>query len=264
MSRTSLKHISTLIKSITDELPVEQSLLLDMKKSIETSNIKNARTPSTSYKPSSMNCIRQSYYQITGAEADESDVNYCLIGIAESGTDRHIRIQQYLLDMKSNGFDCEYIDVGEFIKYRDLNYLEVKSKEVMETKLYWPELNLSFLSDGIIKYRDKYYILEIKTEVSYKWQSRKGVDPNHYHQATCYALAFGIDDVIFIYENRDTCDKKAYLLHVTDEMKQDVLGYISNCDSYVSQKQVPPIPDNVSNKTCSYCPYKKICNKETS
>ena len=268
MARSSLKNIFSIIDTAKEELPVEQSFLNDLKRSIELTADKNSRPGSKTYKPSGMNCIRQSYYVITGADCDESDPNSTVIGICESGSDRHERIQQAVLDMKANDMDCEYINVADFVRQRELDkYLDIVkepdfSKQEYETKLYHKSLNMSFLCDGIIKYHNHYYILEIKTEASFKFMNRKNADPSHYHQAIAYSISFGIDDVIFLYECRDNCDKKAFMFHVTDDMKQELLSYIEECDNYIKGFTVPPIPENVAKKTCSYCNYKNQCRKD--
>lgn len=268
MARQSLKNIFNLIDTAKSELPPEQSFLNDLKRSIELTDERNARPGSKTYKPSGMNCIRQSYYVITGEEQDEANSSYVGVGICESGTDRHERIQQAVIDMWSNCMDCEYIDVADFVESRGLTeYLDIVkrpdfAKKDFETKLYHKTLNMSFLCDGIIKYKNHYYILEIKTENSNKFFQRKGVDPSHYHQATAYSIAFGLNDVIFLYECRDNCDKKAFMLKVTDDMKQELLGYIETCDSYIAKMNVPPKPDDVAKKTCSYCSFKSRCNKD--
>lgn len=268
MARQSLKNVFNLIDKAKAELPIEQSFLNDLKRSIELTDEKNARAGSKTYKPSGMNCIRQSYYVITGAESDEANANYVSVGICESGTDRHERIQQAVIDMWHNDIECEYINVANFVRQRGLEeYLDIVkepdfSKKEYETKLYHKSLNMSFLCDGIIKYMNHYYILEIKTENSNKFYQRKDVDPSHYHQAIAYSIAFGIDDVIFIYECRDNCDKKAFMYHVTDDMKQGLIGYIEECDSYIAKMKVPPKPKDVAKKTCSYCHYKGRCNKD--
>ena len=67
--------------------------------------------------------------------------------------------------------------------------------------------------------------------------------------------------MIFVYINRDNLDMKSFMFTVTDDMKQDVTGLILNCESYVEQKQVPPKPSDVSNKTCSYCNHKEVCRR---
>ena len=212
-SRQSLKNICRLIESVQEELPLEQAFLGDLKRSIELTNKAEGRPPSLTYKPSSMNCIRNMYYQVTGQEQDDGETPYTLVGICNSGSDIHERIQGYVARMKDNDIDCEYVDVGEYVKSRGLEDIEVVSKQGMETKLYHKKYNVSFLCDGIIRYRGKYYILELKTESAYKWQGRKGVDPKHYNQGTAYSMMLEIPQVVFIYINRDILDMKAFMLY---------------------------------------------------
>ena len=262
MARDSLKNICRLIDAANTKVSPEQAFLADLKRSIEKSADKEARKPSQTYKPSSMNCIRNMYYQVIGAEQDTSQSAYCSVGICNSGTDIHIRIQKAVEDMKNNGIDCEYIDVADYVKSRNLDYLEIVEKSGMETKLYYKDLNMSFLSDGIIRYKNHYYILEIKTESSFKWNTRDNVDPTHYKQGTAYSIAFKLPEVLFLYVNRDVLDMKAYMFVPTDEMKQDLVGMITECDGYVSRMICPPKPENVPKKTCSYCGYKTLCGKD--
>lgn len=262
MARNSLKNVMRLIETVTDTLPPEQDFLNDLKRSIEMTADKDTRLPSKTYKPSGMNCIRQSYYQIVGKQPDPSNSSYSFVGICNSGTDIHIRIQIAVEQMKDNGMDCEYIDVTEFVKRRNLTDLEIVSKSGMETKLYHKKFNMSFMSDGIIRYKSHYYILEIKTENSYKFMNRKDVDPSHYNQGIAYALAFGIDQVLFVYINRDVLDMKAFMFNVTGEMKEGLVGYIEDCDGYVKRLIAPPKPENVEKKTCSYCLYRTQCRKD--
>jgi len=262
MARSSLKNICRLIDAANAALPPEQSFLADLKRSIEMTEEKNSHKPSQTYKPSSMNCIRNMYYQIIGAEPDPSRTGYCAVGICNSGSDIHIRVQQAVDGMKDNGIDCEYIDVADFVKNRNLDYLEVVSKSGMETKLYYKNLNMSFLCDGIVRYKNHYYILEIKTEASFKWVSRNEVDPSHYKQGTAYSMAFQLPEVLFVYVNRDILDMKAYMFVPTDEMKEELIGQIEDCNGYVQRMICPPKPENVAKKTCSYCAYHTRCEKE--
>lgn len=261
MAKQALKSIHALINNAIKETPVDQRFLQDLKASIERMDAETSRPPSQTYKPSSMNCIRNMYYQVTGTTPDEERSSYCLVGICESGTDRHERIQNAVSHMKDYGVDCEYIDVADYIKEHNLTQLEVRGKTDFETKLYHKDLNISFLCDGIIKYEGEYYILEIKTESVYKWQSREGVAEEHHNQAICYSMCFGINKVLFVYENRDNCDKKAFIFEVNDDMKMSVVVKIEECDNYVKEKTPPPKPLNVPKKACAYCNYKTECRK---
>lgn len=244
------------------QLPIEQQFLNDLKASIELTDQKNKRLPSQTYKPSSLHCIRNMYYQIKGYEPIKDRATSEFIGICESGTDRHERIQNAVSEMKNNNIDCEYIDVGEYVKSRELPDIEVVEKKGNETKLFNSKLNMSFLCDGIIRYKDKYYILEIKTETSNKFWTRSGVNPEHILQGTAYSLNLKIDDVVFLYECRDNCSKKSYILHVTDDMREKLSNKIFTCNKFVDSESVPPIPEDVSKTTCSYCDYSERCRED--
>lgn len=262
MARNSLKNVMRLIDTAKAKLPPEQDFLNDLKRSIELDDEKGGGFPSKTYKPSGMNCIRQSYYQVMGVHPDKAHSSYVLVGICNSGSDIHERIQKAVSGMKENGMECEYIDVAEYVKQRNLDYLQVVKQQGMETKLYHKTLNISFLCDGIIKYKNHYYILELKTETSRKWWDRKDVDDSHKQQATAYSVSLGIDEVLFVYISRDTLDMKSFMFTVTDDMKQNLIGYIEECDGYVKRMITPPKPENVLKKTCEYCIYRQTCRKD--
>lgn len=262
MARSTLKNIGRLLDRVNEKLTPEQSFLADLKKSIEMTASKESRKPSQTYKPSSMKCIRNMYYQRTGCEPDVELTSYCSVGICNSGSDIHVRIQKAVEDMKNNGIDCEYIDVADYVKSRNLDYLEIVNKSGMETKLFHKTLNMSFMCDGIIRYKNHYYIIEFKTEASFKWSSRTGVDASHYHQGTAYSVAFNIPEVLFIYINRDILDMKAYMFVPTPEMKEELVGTIEDCEGYVQRMICPPKPTDLPRKVCDYCSYKTQCNKD--
>ena len=104
-----------------------------------------------------MNCIRNMWYQVNGSDQDDGQTTYSLIGICNSGSDIHERIQKAVCAMKDNGMDCEYVDVETYVKDNGLKDIDIVSKQGMETKLYHKKYNMSFLCDGIIKYHGKYY-----------------------------------------------------------------------------------------------------------
>lgn len=262
MARNSLKNVMRLIEIANNNLSTEEQFVNDLKVSIEKAN-NEVRKPSQTIKPSSFNCIRNAYYQLIGETPDESKTSFQMIGICDSGSDRHIRMQKAIEQMHDTlGIDCEYIDIAEFIEQRGLTDIVVKEKLGMETKLYNKRYNMSFMTDGIVKYKGKYYIFEFKTETADKFYKRQGVDESHYNQAICYSLNFKLDDVIFLYENRNTLDLKCYLYHVTDEMRQDIIGKITICENAVKEMKAPPKPENVLKKTCTYCTYRNICMRD--
>ena len=258
MGRSSLKSVMRLIDVANNQVSIEQEFLNDLETSIERTNMVNARKPSQTYKPSSMNCKRAMVYQVLGVDIDTAASTYQSIGIAESGTDRHVRIQKAIESME----DCDFVDVAEFVRQRGLQDIEIKGQTGMECKLYHKRLNMSFMCDGIIRYKNKYFIFEFKTEVADKFYNRKDVDESHHNQATAYSLAFGLDDVLFVYENRNTLDKKAFIHHISPKDREQLEMTIGYCQSYVEQNKIPPKPDDVLKKACSYCPYKSKCQED--
>lgn len=262
MSRQSLKSVCKLLESASTEVKVEDAFLRDLKRSMELYDAKNRRQPSLTYKPSSMQCIRNMYYQRIGAAQDAETSSSVLIGICESGTDRHIRVQDAISHMKDNGIDCEYVDVAKFVRQRNLQNIAVMEHSGNEVKLYNTDYDISFMCDGIIKYQGRYYIIEIKTESAYKWAVRKGVDPKHYEQAVAYSMSLGLSEVLFIYVNRDNSDMKSYLFPVPDNMRYDLMQKITTCEEFVKEQKVPDKPEDILRTVCEYCDYKKQCRKD--
>ena len=257
--------LNNLIKNIEDakrEKTVEERFLDDLNATICKLEDLNKRQSSLTYKPSGMQCMRHCFYFLSNLPVPEEVRTYSSIGICESGTDRHERIQKAIASMREMGFDCDYIDVETYIKQHNLeDTLTVVEKQGMETKILNKKLNMSFLTDGIIRYRGVYYIFEFKTEISRKWYKRTYIDPVHMSQAAAYSENFGIPDVIFVYENRDTCEKKSYMFHVTDEdRKNRITGFIEECNNYIANRIVPPMPIDTNTLTkCKYCEFKARC-----
>ena len=231
---------------------------LFLKDLIRTSELQGKKLiPSGHYKPSSMNCLRSMYYQARKFPLDDLEDDHIRIALGESGTDRHLRLQKIVSKMKDSGFDCEWLDVGQYVQNHPELELKITGKDEFETLCYSVKYNLSFKCDGLICYRGHLYILEIKTESLHKWMGRKAPSEDHLNQIKCYSLCLGISDIMFIYENRDNCVKKSYVFHVEDFMKDEIIKRIDECNGYVNRCISPPKVDN--KRYCTYCNYKKRC-----
>lgn len=237
---------------------IASAFLRNLEKTIENESKSNKKVKSKYYKPSSLNCLRMMYFYRTSTEVDEVNRPASSTGVLQSGQDRHLRIQEAITQMKLNGFDCEWVDVETYIKENNLTELEVVHKGQYETTVHHKELDLLFLCDGIVKIEGKYYLIEIKTENASSFYNRTAVADEHKHQAACYSISFHINNVIFIYENRDLCIKKAFLFTVTQSLKDEVVGMITRCNEFVEKKE---LPIRIENKSCTYCDYKKKCKK---
>lgn len=257
-----LKDIRKLILAAEDKLSIPEMFCNDFENALKMLDKEGKDKPSQSYKPSSLNCIRQMYYQMVGSDLDGNEPSPNLIRICQGGTDAHERIQYTISEMKRLGFDCEYLDVGDYIKENNIPDIEIIEKKGFETKLYHTKYKLRFLCDGLIRYKGELYILEIKTESTYKNGQRIFVAEEHRAQGTAYCLTLLVDKVMFFYEDRNNCKHKPYILPVTEEMKERlVIGKIRDCEEYVASNCVPPKPTDVFPKTCEYCDYQKLCKE---
>lgn len=264
MGRETIKNINRLIEISSKPVSVSESFLEDFKRSVVLTEEKYDGIPSKTFKPSGLSCRVACYYQIMGVKPDSGNTSFNMIGICNSGTDIHVRVQTSIMQMKENGIDCEWIDVAEYIKEQGLDYLIVREKKGTETKLYDTRYGtyISFMCDGIIKYKGKYYILEIKTESSNKWYSREGVDSKHYRQAISYSNSFKLDTVLFMYVDRDLLNVKTFEFVVTNEMRHELISFFNEVQGYVERQIVPPKDENLPKTACRYCSYIARCKSD--
>lgn len=235
---------------------IEQQFLDDLLTDIELKSKRPVSKAKPSFKPSSLKCQRQCFFSFMGVEKDDVNYNdYSMIGIAENGTDRHNRLQNAII----NSDNIEYINISKYIIDNKLTHLKVIGNYGNEYLVFDSRYNLRLMVDGIVKYKNQLFILEIKTEVSFKYDAHNEVHKEHYNQAICYSLAFGIDKVLFIYENRDILTKKSYLLEITPLMRQSVIDFMSEVNIAVKDNKMPPKPELASGTFCQYCEYKKAC-----
>lgn len=271
MSNSAKKTLLSIINAKMDELSPEKAFLIDLQNTVSKMNV--PKKGSIFYKPSSMNCERCMYYIRRGIDVDEFLPTYSSVRITECGSSSHERIQYYVSQMRDKGFDCDWIDPEWYIKNKNLNYLRVQDEEFCkemgleyhgkkdyETKLFDTRYNLSFLCDGIIRYRGEYYILEIKTETGYKNGSRTEADKKHRAQAICYSLALGINKIMWIYEGRNVCDAKTFITEISEEEKTEMALKIEYVDDCVKNLIIPNKCSDLEN--CKYCSYKETCRRD--
>lgn len=213
--------------------------------------------PKAYFRPSSMyGCDRMLFFmRVHSNGTGVKDIDTNLTEICNSGTDRHLRIQKLVEDME--GVTC--LDLEEVVK--EANQKGIKTEFVgwnedhTEARCKNEEMSIYFQPDGVINFMGKDVILEIKTESTYQHSNRYEPKEDHKYQATCYGMGLGIDYVLFFYEDRNFCGKKAYLWKITDEMKEAVLSKIARVNKAI---KVGTPPEKNENK-CTYCDYKREC-----
>lgn len=262
MGRTNL--MSMLKNASQPKIDYGKKFCNDFIFSIESLAKKNSRPPTPTLKPSSLRCLRSGFFQMVQAPYTDSS-SYSLIGICEGGTFIHEMVQSKVTRMEELGIEWQYINVADYVRENNLNLEILKEcnfeKGEYETKLQHNGYKVRFLADGILKYRDKYFILEIKSISSNGFFKLKEVPEKYKTQAVSYSVLLGIDTVLFLFVDRDLFNMKTFEYTPTAEEKAEWklnLEYVTEC---VEKRVVPNKPINADAKFCAYCNYKSVCNK---
>lgn len=254
----ALSKLLQTVKSIKNETTYEDSFIEDYNKSvIDLQEVRD--TPTDRYRPSSLadGCKRMIYYHRKGLGSNEKK-DSTLAEICDNGTDRHERIQNAIRNIPG----LIWLDVEEVVKEAQnmglpTTFLQWDKKKV-EAKCHNSELNINFLCDGIIRYKGREVILEIKTIHQFGFSKLTAPLEKHIRQAVCYSISMGIDYVLFFYEDRNFLKKKAFLYHVTEEDKQQIRDKIAFIERALANNELPPKEID----KCLYCDRKEQCKAD--
>ena len=203
--------------------------------------------------PSSLKCARQACFKGLGTELDKQDRSLNSIGITSVGTYLHELTQSNLVRMDG----WEYIYVADFVK--DNPDLVVLGDSGYETKLESKKYGIHFLVDGVMRHKNKTYLIEIKSMTASKFYALK--DLGEYKiQIISYAVLLGLSDVLLIAIDRDLLNYKVIQVHITREQKAEWVVRIEEIIEAIKNGKVLPKQD-VDKKVCAYCPYKGACDK---
>ena len=261
------RRLLNLINNNQPSLSPNKKFLVDVMSCIERTEQEERRKGSNYYKPSSLHCLRNMYFTRTRASTDPETSEYNAIGMADTGTARHEYLQKALLNLQKLGYDWKYLNVADYVqekqKYGKCRSLIVKGTQGAETHLIDTTLNLSFRCDGIVRRisTNEDFLWEFKNVVSFKYNQLKDhCLEQHHNQVICYCTVLDLDKAFVMYENRDVCSLEVpEVFEVTQDMKNWLCNYISECEGYVERMIAPPKTEETKN--CRWCPYKGICRK---
>lgn len=241
-----------------ESVSFEDSFLKEYEEAVKRKELRERQiAPSDYIRPSSMyGCERMLFFQrVHGGSQNGEQSEVPLIEICQSGTDRHLDIQHIVEEME--GVEC--LDLEEVVKEAQQKGIKTEfvgwNEDHTEGRCKNDELSIYFQPDGVLRYKGKDIIFEIKTESTYQFNNRYEPKEDHKWQATCYGMGLGIDYVLFFYEDRNFCRKKAYLWKITEEMKEAVLNKIRTVNEGI-KTGIPPVKND---SKCTYCKYKNEC-----
>lgn len=224
--------------------------------------------PSEYTRPSSLGkCKRNIYFERIHAPKDPIDLKnvwtYNQVGILESGTDRHERIQNVLFKMEEMGF-LKNIDIPTAVEEAKAKGLQTEfvswNEDKTEARCVNKDYNLYFQADGLVEMDGIKAIFEIKTTSCKKIANiRKSQAPLRPHilQATAYALCLGVDYIFFFYEDRDFTSHYPILYKVPEDVKKEVIDKLADIDLCMAEGRIPE-PNKME---CQFCEFKQLCKE---
>lgn len=244
-----------------DDVLFEEAFLESYNKTLIEDEAKRQQAVPTDYfRPSSLGggCKRMLWYQRKGMPKDAEERSPILIGICDSGTDRHARIQDIVAKMEG----VVTLDIEDVVK--EAKQAGVNSEFVgwnsdhTEARCKNDDLSIFFQADGAFKFMGRECLLEIKTINSFGFKKLNAPKPEHLRQATCYAMGLNMKWVLFFYEDRNFTDHKLFLVEITDELKEEIRNKVDDVNNYIAENKLPPKEED----KCQYCLYKELCGKD--
>jgi len=219
------------------------------------------RIPHQTFAGSSFRCDRRSWFRIRGVAPDVVDVpDRSLEFAAQIGTDCHRVIQSNL----SRALKENWIDVDTYIKSINFPYEYEITPDAsgFESQVTIVDPPVRFSCDGLIRWNDTYYLLEIKTSEFSAWHDMTSPKAEHIDQVKCYATLLQLHKVLFLYQDRQYGDLKCYEVSVTDADMDVVNRRIAYVLDMV-RKNIAPDPLPKGDKWCTkhMCPYFNKCSE---
>lgn len=191
---------------------------------------KGVISPSTLYGA----CLRRLYYDRTGEEPSNPNAgkpSASLLRIFDNGSMWHSYIQ-------------------------DMLYRAGLLKE-MEVSVKDERTGVSGSGDGVIKLKDKKYLLEIKTINDYSFKKLRAPLEHHRFQASVYAHFLKLDGIIYLYVNKNTQELLEFIEPIHEASKREFLEILRDVNDAVEEGVAPDrsCKDKLSERAlnCKYC-----------
>lgn len=208
---------------------------------------------------SSFGCDRRSWFRLKGTVPDDVAIpDKTLNFTAEIGTACHRIIQSNLQEM----LDMDWVSVEDYMKVQSYPFqYDIRSDEdSLESLVHVYDPPIRFACDGLIRWKGKIYLLEIKTSEFSSWNDLTEPKSQHVDQIKCYASLLNIHDVLFLYQDRQYGGLKCYEVTITDTDMKAVFDRFRYVQDMVAKNLAPEaLPKGHPWCTPSMCPYYHKC-----
>lgn len=218
-----------------------------------------SRIPSRTFAPSQIRCKRVSWFRLRGTSPEqETTVDRTLSFTTILGTACHKNIQEIL----SQKLGCDWISPEKYMELKHLPYKYTCIKNDFETLIeIFDPVPIKFAPDGIIFWKDKYWLLEIKTSEYSSFEKLSNTKPQHLDQVKCYATLLGIPNVLVLYQDRMYGNLKCFEVQISSLDMQEIWNMFAEVLDCADKNIAPPRPENTRYCTPSYCRYCNVCKE---
>lgn len=215
------------------------------------------------FAPSQMRCDRVSWFRLRGVQPDkvtapDKGLNFT----AEIGIACHEIIQTRL----KKKLQSDWIEVEDWVKTNpdlfadyDMTITKAGLESRVEMRKPYP---VRFGCDGIIRFMNKVWLLEIKTSEPSSLVNLIEPKQKHMDQIRCYSTLLKIPNVLFLYEDRQYGEQKCFEVTITED---DWGATKKKMDNVLDCVQCNIAPDGlpVGDPDCNpnMCPFFKKCKE---
>ena len=220
---------------------------------------KCSEKPHQTFAPSTIRCDRISWFRLRGVEPDTNrKPDTTLEFSAEIGTACHRMIQGILKNT------ANWLNVAEYLKEHPTRYSYefIQDEDSVETLVVVDDPPIRFACDGLIDWKGKTYLLEIKSSEFSSWNTLTKPKSQHIDQVKCYCELLGLNDVLFFYIDRQYGNVKCFEYTVTHADREIIRHtFLSVMEAVRSHIAPAPLPAGDSWCTSGHCPYFTKCGE---
>lgn len=217
------------------------------------------KTPSRTFAPSQIRCKRISWFRLRGVEPEpETIVDRSMDFKAKMGTACHQNIQKILSETLGVG----WVDPETYLREHS-DYTFSCTQNGLETQIEITNpIPIKFAPDGILFWKDKYWLLEIKTSEYSTFDGLIAPKPQHMDQIKCYATLLNIHNVLVLYQDRLYGNLKCFEVKVTDADMVLMRQMFKEVQDF-AEKNIPPKKLPTGDIWCSpsRCRYYNKCKE---
>lgn len=188
-------------------------------------------------------CPRYWYLAFSGANFEDNSTPFSIANM-KSGTHGHERVLGMALQNSGIAIDVEF---------------EVSANGKDGTLIF------GGFCDGMVKWKEEDYVLELKTcnNDAFEYRKRTGkAKSGHIEQLVLYMKVLKKAKGIVLYENKNTHELLAIPVYITEEYKNwanNTFEWMETVKQAHKDEQIPMKPYRSNSKICKSCPLKTDC-----